>query len=290
MNPMEGGADTGPMIITELPAGFAAADVGGLQLGAELAPSDNGNGSGGPVDPTCSNILAGVVRDFRGKDEPNGHPDFQAFAGDDPTRGLVLRALGTDAKPMYGSRCEAPMSMPTALCPYLAQMTSASAFGQWYHEMPEVNLPYIVRFWFAPQKNGLFSFRSRRFFPIDAGGFQDSPRLLDDDGNPHNFSFTTELHLHFMYNGGETFSFEGDDDVWVFINGHLAVDLGGLHQPVGTNVNLDASAQDLELTLGKEYPLDFFHAERHDKQSNFRIDTNLSFTGCGDLPGDVKVF
>ena len=108
-----------------------------------------------------------------------------------------------------------------------------------------------------------------------------------DDGKLHNFSFTTELHTLFAYNGGETFQFDGDDDVWVFVNGKLAVDVGGLHPPKSRTVALDASATMLGLQRGGTYALDLFHAERHTPQSNFRIDTNLAFVNCGILPGDI---
>ncbi|HEY0133643.1 MAG TPA: fibro-slime domain-containing protein, partial [Nannocystis sp.] len=73
------------------------------------------------------------------------------------------------------------------------------------------------------------------------------------------------------YTGGETFTFTGDDDVWVFINKKLVIDLGGVHGNTGGNVALDT----LGLSMGNTYTLDVFHAERHTVQSNFRIDTTI---------------
>ena len=58
----------------------------------------------------------------------------------------------------------------------------------------------------------------------------------------NNFSFTSELRYPFTYQGGEVFSFSGDDDVWVFVNGILAVDLGGVHQRVTGTITLNATA------------------------------------------------
>jgi fibro-slime domain-containing protein len=54
------------------------------------------------------------------------------------------------------------------------------------------------------------------------------------------------------------------------------------------SVSLDARARDLGIVPGNTYSLDLFHAERHQSQSNFRVDTNLQFVNCGVIvPGDV---
>jgi fibro-slime domain-containing protein len=98
---------------------------------------------------------------------------------------------------------------------------------------------------------------------------------------PRNYSFTTEIHAKFKYNSGQTFTFHGDDDVWIFINGKLAVDLGGLHEDTPGSVNLDQKAAALGITPGNVYPLDLFNAERHSVNSDFSIVLNFQFQDCG---------
>lgn len=59
--------------------------------------------------------------------------------------------------------------------------------------------------------------------------------------------------------------------MWVFINGEMVIDIGGVHGKVSQMVELDR----LDLTDGQVCTLDFFFAERHRTESNFRIDTTL---------------
>lgn len=265
-------------VITSLPPGFTPTEVGGYKLGIPLGDGADAGLSTG--NATCGNVLLGVLRDFRGRSDPGGHPDFEGpLYGMAVTPKLVGPDLDPTQKPTYASMCEEGRASPAPTCPFNAQTTSQANFDTWYRATPNVNQPYLLHMYFAPQTSGLFTFQSLFFYPLDNAGWGNSG--TGKEGKPHNFSFTTELHTRFKYNGGETFQFDGDDDVWVFINNHLAVDLGGLHPRAASSVSLDASAQQLGITKGQIYDLALFHAERHTPESTFRIDTNLSFVNCG---------
>jgi fibro-slime domain-containing protein len=259
--------------------GFTPVETGGYKLGD---PFTSDLPAGGGQSSNCEALLA-VVRDFRGSDEPGGHPDFESFRGNDATIGLVAATLGTDRKPVYASMCEAGVGggrgngnrNQGGPCPWGQQTTTKAAFDQWYRFTDGVNKPYQLYLQFQ-ESGGVSTFASSEFFPLDGAGWA-SP------GNGHNFGFTTELHTTFKYAGGESFQFTGDDDLWVFINDKLALDLGGLHPKVSGTINLDQAAAALGITKGGTYSMDLFHAERHTTASNFRVDTNFAFVDCGTI-------
>jgi len=118
----------------------------------------------------------------------------------------------------------------------------------------------------APEGNGIYQYENGSFFPLNGRGF-------DKQSGKKNYSFTMKLNRTFTKtSGSQIFKFTGDDDVWVFIDGKLRMDLGGIHDAVSDSFDLDTIPG---LEDGKEYSLDFFYAERHTSHSHIRITTNI---------------
>jgi fibro-slime domain-containing protein len=60
-------------------------------------------------------------------------------------------------------------------------------------------------------------------------------------GTFHNSWYTTEARYLFNFNGAFSLQFYGDDDLFIYVNGQLVIDLGGVHQRLPGQVQVDAT-------------------------------------------------
>ncbi|MBN2802303.1 MAG: fibro-slime domain-containing protein [Deltaproteobacteria bacterium] len=263
-------------------------------VGSDTSQLDSDSSSGGDSDTDTDtdsdsdtdgdtdgdNYLIATYRDFK-----STHTDFERFYpdGDNPDEydgpekpclNMVLPDLGADKTPQFNTAqkgtCDEDRGDGWII--NFNHIESATSFADWYHDVDGVNIPIEKKIFLTLQSDGTYLFEDDTFFPLGVDeGFGAEDGQVDKNGTAQNFLFTTEIHTAFTYEGGEVFTFTGDDDLWLFIDDKLAVDIGGLHEKTTKSVNLD----DLGLSKGTQYNMDIFHAERHTTDSNFRITTTI---------------
>lgn len=262
--------------------------------------------------------LTGICRDFKWASESGGHADFEVVprGGYGHYAGNLEANLDRDKKPVFkggGKKVSAqwrdsarrninPASYNASLGDTAGSWTgtadpgaiaSASSFAQWFRDVPGLNMSKEIPIVLKRQANSNLYVFDDRTDPVYAtrGGF--FPINNDLLGNPSrqtkNFGFTFELATEFIYkpNEGQAFTFIGDDDVWVFINGRLVIDIGGVHGALSQTVQLDRLG-DLMVPNGKN-TLVLFFAERHTTQSNCRIETTINLRPA-TLPNTSSLF
>jgi fibro-slime domain-containing protein len=297
----------------------------GIVLGEEC---DDGNAAGGDgcsreckleAGWTCAQPPLGdkmlvpvIYRDFRYGSPSDFEPGVNGPTAE--TVGVVEANLDKDGKPVF-----------TGLTGLGVHIESKSTFEKWYRTTDGANHATAGKLALWRLSSGAYVNRygangeqwkagvdgNPLFFPVDQDaftpnterneaqipGFYDLAVPYDVDGGGtrrrHNFSFTSEVRYWFKYEAGKTYKldFVGDDDVWVFINRKLAVDLGGLHPPAAGTVTLDTStaARLGGLATGSVYEVAVFQAERQTTASSYKLTLtgfNAALTACTPTCGD----
>lgn len=223
---------------------FLAEGVGGQSLGSccrSLTPT-----------PTLLGSYTGAFRDFA-----IVHPDFAI--SDQGGVGIIEATLSASRKPV-------------ARLPVRGSLTSESAFNGWWTDTSsggqqgKTTALTLTLSSGASTDPDVLTFSSTQFYPRGyADGFADGPLP--------NRNFTWELHDAMPYVPGTQLGFAAADDLWVFVNGRLLVDLGGVHARQSTVIDLDTWAPLLGLVSGQTYPVDLFFAHRgnHDPAITFQL-------------------
>ena len=272
--------------------------------------------------------------------------DFSTTHADFGANACAARAPGALAANLQASGRPTLSAAPNAVA--AACLSTAASFAEWYTDnannaalVGELLLfddgagGYVNRFGADGQKFPAFDPAQQQrsfdgtplFFPLDGSGSATelqpasiptqfgvaSPTpesTLFPGAANHDFAFTMEVQHRFRYSADTRASLTigADDDVWIFLNGRLALDLGGTHDPLFGTLAIDAAQGTVTATVldgaspsvvsvssgfglapDSVAALSIFHAERKPPFSAFELQmtgfepsVSQCFSVCGD--------
>jgi fibro-slime domain-containing protein len=279
------------------------------------------SGSAGSPD---SFVLYGTLRDFRTNEKDAGKSGFPGVnssleAGKiwkmthealdhegkpvlhDPIRGRVETDFTTsEGEPIAWTMFDGALGdQPGSEAPGLIKsLTHDSKFKAWFRDVDGENLSEATKILFERIDDGggssyyVFSSESLPsggYYPADGRLFGNPPDKATKKPTPHNYHFTVEFTATLTYSATtpQWMIFGASDDLWVYVNGELVVDLGGFGEARKQYLRIDRLAAREGWSEGSQHDIRIFMANRSMSESYLLLMSNFAL-GDGSSPVITK--